>query len=436
MMSETVYIEVPPSPVDIQEFKQIKVNASFTMRNQGQTEEHMQVIFPLTRLNTGGTEEALYRIDLSTFHVKINGKEVSFTTVTTPPEIKLTDKYHGFSPEVQWAAFDVTFPVKQDVEMEVEYEMLNKYGEYGEGFTGIAYILETGAGWYGNIGSADITLRFPYPITEEAVSGNPPGYILSGNEMRWKLKNFEPTRKDNLNISAIHADIWQKILDLRKRVAKNPNDAEAWAELGDQYLDRAIFIHWEGVIMGENPHFTELALEARQKLIALRPDSGEAHYKLAEILWLSNPSVQDSLRIGGVSTPSKPSLDDPAIQKALKELKMARSLDLGKEYSLFGLNEIFPGLDVSVSTIHTVTVTPSGTLAPLPTYTLTPTLTSTITPTVSSTPYPTVTPLPIYSSTSSPTPNYFLPIVFLGLFLAGGLMIYGGTLLFHRLRSK
>lgn len=115
MMSEKVIIDVPPSPSNLEQPKHIKVNASFTMRNQGQVDEQMQVIFPLTRLNTGGTEEALYCIDTSTFHVKVHGRELSFTTITTPPEITITDMEHGFSPEVQWAAFDVTFPVKQDV---------------------------------------------------------------------------------------------------------------------------------------------------------------------------------------------------------------------------------------------------------------------------------------------------------------------------------
>lgn len=253
--------------------------------------------------------------------------------------------------------------------------------------------------------------------------------------MRWKLTNFEPARKDNLNVSAIHADIWQEILNLREKVAKNPNDAEAWSELGDQYMDRAVIIHWGGMSIGKNEHFTQLALEARQKLVALRPDLGEAHYKLAEILWLSNPGVQDSLRIGGVSPASKASLDDPAIQQALGELRMARTLDLGKEYGLIGLNEIFPGLDVTVSTIYTVTVAPSGTLAPLPAYTLTPTPTSTTTATASSTSYPTATPVPIYTSVS-PTSDHFLPILVLSFLIAGGLLIYGLKLLISGSRSK
>ena len=48
MMSETVLIEVPPSPSNTEVPKQIRVNASFTMQNQGQTEEQMDVIFPLS----------------------------------------------------------------------------------------------------------------------------------------------------------------------------------------------------------------------------------------------------------------------------------------------------------------------------------------------------------------------------------------------------
>jgi hypothetical protein len=113
MMSETVLIDVRSSPSNLEEPKQIKVNASFTMRNQGQTEEPMQVIFPLTRLNTGGTEEALYQIDVSSFAIAVNGQSVPFATITTPPEVTASDMEHGFGPEVQWAAFEVNFPVRK-----------------------------------------------------------------------------------------------------------------------------------------------------------------------------------------------------------------------------------------------------------------------------------------------------------------------------------
>lgn len=376
MMAETVLIDVSSSPKNSEDPKQIRVSASFTMRNQGQTEEQMQVIFPLTRLGYG--EQSLYEIDISSFAAKVDGRPVTTTEITTPPE--------GYA-EVRWAAFEVTFPVQRDVLLQVKYEMLNPYGKYSEGFTGIAYILETGAGWYGNILSADISLRLPYPITEEAVSANP-GYVISGNEMRWTLRDFEPEREDNLEIRAIHADVWQTILNLRAQVEKHPEDADAWAELGEQYMPRAIFMR-ENIIMGSDPYFLKLALEARQKVVALRRDWGEAHYKLAEILWLGHPGIQNALRQGGESTAPEPSLDDPAIQQALHELQLAWSL--GTEGNLLYLSDVFPELVLTVDSITTMTIAPA-TETPAPTFTpanpVPPTASPTVIPTISPTPTP------------------------------------------------
>lgn len=425
MMSETVIIDVPPSPSNVEEPKQIKVNASFTMQNQGSADEQMQVIFPLTRLNTGGSEEALYQVDLSSFIAKVDGKSLPISEITTPPEVVATDMDHGFSPDVHWATFPVTFPVKQDVVFEVEYEMLNPAGEYGEGFTGIAYILETGAGWYGNILSADIILRLPYPITEEAIRYANPGYVISGNEMRWTLKNIEPTRQDNLEVSVIHVDHWKSILDLRSRIKQNPSDVDAWESLGDRYKVLGINMR-EGIISEIDPHFTELALEARQEVVELQPKSRDAHYKLAEILWLSNPSIKNKLRIGGESAAPEPSLDDPAIQQILHELQMAWSL--GATDSLPYLNIIFPQLVITANSITTVTLTSPAdivtatssiiTLAPLATNTVLPTKPPTLSPTVS----PTHTPVPIEQS--SPANNNILLIVIVGLIIIGGAFVY------------
>jgi hypothetical protein len=416
MMSEDVFIEVPPSPSNLQEPKQIRVNAGFTMRNQGENEEKMQVIFPLTRLNTGGSEEALYQIDTSSFVAKVNGQPVPFTTITTPPESTASDMEHGFSPNVQWAAFEVSFPVKQDVLLQVDYEMLNPYGEYGEGFTGVAYILETGAGWYGKILSADITLHLPFPVTEEAISQVNSGYIISGNELHWKLKNFEPTRQDNIEVRVIHADLWKSILDLRSKTNQNPDDVDAWVSLGNRYMGLGIYMR-EGIISEIDPHFTELAIEARQKVVELRPEWGDAHYKLAEILWLSNPSIKNALRMGGESTAPEPSLDDPAIQQILHELQLAWSL--GATDSLPYLNRVFPQLVITEDSITTVKVTsPIITLAPVATNTTLPTFPPTLTPTVS----PTSTPVPIEPTSS--TNNNILLIMVIGLIIICGVFVY------------
>src|SRR5215216_7392064 len=71
MMSETVFIDVPHSPPE--QSKPIRVNAVFIMRNQGQTEEQMQVIFPLSRLGyDNNSEQSVYLVSLSSFVAKVN----------------------------------------------------------------------------------------------------------------------------------------------------------------------------------------------------------------------------------------------------------------------------------------------------------------------------------------------------------------------------
>lgn len=414
MMSETVLIEVPPSPSNVEVPKQIRVNASFTMQNQGQIKEQMDVIFPFTRLGGGGTiEPALYQIDISSFVARVDGKSVPITQISTPPEVTAVDLEQGFPPDVQWAAFPVAFPVKKDVLLEVEYEMLNEYGLYGEGFTGIAYILETGAGWYGNILSADIILRLPYPVTEEVIKSANPGYVFSGNEMRWNLKNIEPTRQDNLEVRVINADLWKSILDLRSQTKQNPDDADAWAKLGNNYVGIGIFTR-EGHIFEVNPHFTELAIEARRQAVKLSPDSADAHYKLAEILWLSNPSIKNELRMGGESTAPEPNLDDPAIQQILHEFQLA--LSFGSTNNLPYFEQVFPQLAVSSHGI--VTVTPTQTFAAYATSSASPTIMPTLSPSTS----PTPTTMPV--ETSSSVNSASLVFVVTGLLMIGGVYAY------------
>lgn len=424
MMAETVFIDVPPS--NREEPTQIKVDANFTMRNQGKIEEQMQVIFPLTRLNTFSSGEALYEIDISSFTAKVNGQSVPFTTITTPPEVTITDMEHGFYPDVQWAAFEVTFPVQRDVTFQVKYEMLNPYripdGGY-ENFTGIAYVLETGAGWYGNILSAEITLRLPYQIEEIALYYAKPGYVISGRELHWTLKDFEPTRDDNLDVRVVEAERWQEIVDLRSKVRQHPNNADSWDELAGGYESLSIFniMGGYGFAYHLNHRTSDLAVEARRKVVELRPEWGDAHLRLAEILWYTNPKVEAFWSLNEPRNIIQP--NDPSIQEVLHELDLAWSYGLSKDlnwnedYLLEMINLTVPGLNL---------VPPgSPTLTPIPpTQTPAPTATNTSLPTVSPTILPTVSPIPISTETPSDSRNNVLLVVALGLIIASGIYVF------------
>jgi len=420
MIAETVFIDVPAS--NGEEPPQIKVNANFTMRNQGKIEEQMQVIFPLTRLNTSRNEESLYEIDISSFAAKVNEQPVPFTTITTPPEVTATDMEHGFYPDVQWAAFEVTFPVQQDVTFQVEYEMLNPYripdGGY-ENFTGIAYILETGAGWYGNILSAEITLRLPYQIEEIALYYAKPGYVISGRELHWSLKDFEPTRDNNLDVRVVEAEHWQNIVNLRSKVNQNPNNADSWDELASGYESLSIFdgSGGYGFFYYLNHRTSDLAVEARRKVVELRPEWGDAHFWLARILWYTNPKVE--VFWSKSSDTIQP--NDPSIQEVLHELELAWSYGLS-EGANWRAKDLVEMIYVTVPGLNLV---PPGspTLTPIPpTQTPAPTVTSTSLPTASPTIVPAISPTPLSTETVL-TSRSILLLAALGLIIASGVFL-------------
>lgn len=418
MLAETVQIDVPPYVNELSN-QMISVSASFTMQNRGQAEEKMQVIFPLTRLKYWENDETAYMIDRSTFVVWVDGQQVPTTEITTPAEKGYQlerdsngDPISGFVADVAWAAFDVTFPVHQNVSLRVEYKM--GAGPF-EDFTGMYYIMETGAGWYGRILSADLVLHLPYTATEELVQYANPGYVISGNDLWWKLNNIEPTRKDNLSVKIIRPGVWQTILDLRSRVELNPDDADTWCELGDAYRQLAIYGYSDRSYYINSPHFADLSIESYEKAVALRPDWGKAHYKLAYILWLSNPKV--AAKSGPGKSTGSLSMEDPSIQRVLQELKLAWAYGAiyneGSSGSFVSdLNTTIPGLDLTPPA--TLTFTPEP-VTKIPTSTPTAFVAPTGTPLSSAAP----TPAPANASSATAVGGMAI-----GLLIVAGVLIY------------
>ena len=429
MMSETVFIDVPHSPPE--QSKPIRVNAVFIMRNQGQTEEQMQVIFPLSRLGyDNNSEQSVYLVSLSSFVAKVNNQAVPISQITTPAEPieDYSAPPDGYSLEVLWAAFPVTFPVKQDVWLQVEYEMVDQYPEMGSNFTGIGYILETGAGWYGNILSADIKVRLPYQVAEEALRYVKPGYTISGNELHWTLRDFEPTREDNLWLWVVHEDAWQTILNLQSQVKLDPYDADAWDHLANWYEYFSIFnsVGPDGFPYHLNQRVSNLAIEARRMVVGLRPESGDAHFSLAKMLWYTNPKVEILWGPSG-NTPIYIQPNDSSIQEVLHELDLAWAYGLSEdmrwdaEKLVAMINITVPGLELEQPGVPTATVTMS-----LPTQTLVPTSTETLLPTASSTftLEPVISPTPVSITGPMPAKNNAILIVALGLIALGGASFY------------
>jgi hypothetical protein len=420
MMAETVIIEVSDQPDTPTVGEPIHVKATFRMKNQGKKDESMQVIFPLSQVSAPTMEQAIYEVDPDSFTVMVNGRSVPTSQITTPSaegyQLEYDKDYHrlqGFRSEVLWAAFDVAFPVQKPILLEVEYDMVSLSPWE---FTSIVYILETGAGWYGTIQSADLILRLPYRADEDAIESANPGYTLVGKEMRWHIEDFEPTPKDNLTIRVLNASLWSHILELRSMVKQNAKDVQAWADLGNIYTNMAIYFR-EGHFYVHDGRYIEPAIEACQKVVDLQPESGEAHLKLAWILWFGNPGVIARFSWGETKPAPALQLDDPAIQRVLNELQLAKSYGVtsGLEYEIQSyIYRAFPELQ------PTPTITITATQAP-------PTDTTTVTATL---PMPTITAMPEPADTQTPEPATKDSASLPGILKAAAILVVAGALLY------
>ncbi len=184
MMAETVLIDVLRNN-DIKDLGQAKVTADFTMRNLGTSAENMGVRFPISSSNGFGQVP-----EIKNLNVKVDDKTISTSRVMEQ------DPVWGSDP-VPWAQFNVTFPPGQDVHIQVTY-ILDGTGEYP--FVAYYYVLHTGAGWNGTIGSADLIVRLPYEantsnvIFDEEIgwSSTTAGGVIDGNQVKWHFDNLEP----------------------------------------------------------------------------------------------------------------------------------------------------------------------------------------------------------------------------------------------------
>ena len=249
------YVENPFGAVNAE------VSAIFFMQNQGENDEQMQARFPLTNF-TGEGDHSFNFPEIQNFRVWVNQVEKKWVVTETP------NSNNKDYPPIKWASFEVTFPVGKQVQVDVTYQMQSTgYLPHAR----FDYILETGIGWFGPIGSGEIILTLPYPATKENVnlSESISGGQMMGNSITWTFTNLEPTNQDNWHAAIVSLDTWQTILDLRARLGKNPEDVTLLTALAEKY---------ESIALGKGPWMVNsgtepiilLCREVYQKAIALK----------------------------------------------------------------------------------------------------------------------------------------------------------------------
>jgi hypothetical protein len=317
MAAETVVIEVLE-----QDPARAHITANFTMNNPGDTTEDLAVRFPIAA--RGGIE---YLTEIRNIAIRVDGRTTTYRRVDGP------EPRYGYEGETApWAEFDVSFPPGEDVAIEFSYDLDGSdYEEMSS--TSFYYILSTGAGWNGTIGSAEIILRLPYDanplnVIQPADYGTPPGGTFTGREVHWLYNDLEPTAENDFEFFIIKPATWKRVLDAQATVVANPDDGEAWGGLGKAY--RQALFPFAKNLPRDDPGGVTLyrwSRDAYEQAVTLDPQDGLLHAGYAELLldyneWPYfyggyNPDIHRGLQ--ELQTACRLIPDDPALQKMIEK---------------------------------------------------------------------------------------------------------------------
>jgi hypothetical protein len=385
MEAEQVRLDVFNLPAG-NEAGRAAVTADFQMQNEGSAAESMAVRFPLSVLNGWGDGFGNYP-EIKDLLVWVNGQRVDTTRVTSPNPSQVND------PPLAWAAFDVTFPPGKSVPIKVTYTA-EGIGEHPD--VGFSYVLETGAGWKGTIGQADLTVHLPYPANDlnVIVPMSTPGLTMDGNDLHWRLADLEPQPGQNLGVELMMTGVWQTILTERQNVTANPKDGEAWGRLG-KVLKESLQRHhdWRSDPGGQEIY--QEALAAYEKAVTLLPKDALWHYGFADLLINHFRTITFYTEDQDVDT----------FVRAVQEIKTSLDLDPNNQNarSLAGwLEDMIPGSIVTQDGRYSypaLTATPA--ITPFPTEIPYSSDTPEITPTETAT----STPVPPVTDTATPVPT-------------------------------
>jgi len=333
--------------------------------------------------------------------VQVNGEFVPTAIITSTNPLSADD------PDISWAAFDVAFPSKETVGINVNY--IARPSIYYP-FAQIGYIFETGAGWYDVINSVDMIVRLPFEVEQSFFDRytQPAGGLIQGKEIRWHWDNLEPTTDDNFQLGILYPTVWQTILTYESYLASDPSDILSTLILADLYLELASEKH--GFIVRE--HFADRSLEIVENALLYHPESADLHSSLAHILFRQ-------------MLPNNIDLSSTNGQRILNAIETARELDpLNKRLDNAAI-WIDYRTNFSLGWVATPTVPPTIAPTSVPTKTPTPkpspTATSTPTPVEITKSVPTETPVQKSTPTSHITPPqtswqaswWYIPIIML-----------------------
>jgi hypothetical protein len=298
MVSEEVIYDIQPDTRTVNmgvlsypvEVSWAKVEATFTMHNLGTESEHMDVRFPLKLSFIDETSAFQEIFDLK---VQVNSEAVQTGYLIAPFHYKKSGI--DFTADTPWATFPMTFYPGEDVHIDLTYS-INSTGWGYNPLTNFDYVLSTGAGWKGPIGSVKLRARFPYPVSDENFmrAASSAGAMISANEVQWGYRDLEPTTENDWHFTIRVPWRWAEVLKNRKAVMDTPNDGAAWGKLGDALTNTVVeakpYINYPE----DSYPLIEEGIKAYRQAIALSSDPQHWHLQYAYLC----EDYLDSVQLG------------------------------------------------------------------------------------------------------------------------------------------
>ncbi len=274
-----------------------EVKADFSMLNPTSNEISMTVWFPLA----SSLEDLRWEINpdeivpqIQNFAVSVDGNPADFSRVELP------NPQGADKPLLPWASFPITFIANGYTNIQVRY-LLPLVPSIKGSPLALYYVFQTGAGWAGTIGQAELVVNLPYPASPEtmadlsyenlsnlpyfmagASSGFPEGAITEGNTARWVWKEFEPGPKDDFSIWLIDPTAWNELDDARIALQSDPENGARWLRLADIYRSLATVAYNYASAFSDT--YRPLGIEAYQKAISLLPEHPAPHAGLGMLI--------------------------------------------------------------------------------------------------------------------------------------------------------
>ncbi len=286
MVSETVDIIIEEDPY------QAVVSAEFQMRNNSSLEETIEVWFPLGERQMYGKELTIIQVE--DFHARVNGIDQEII-------IEDVDEW-----ELVWAHWPVVFPANTGVEIEVSYTLSPAALPPPSWYSQFSYLLETGAGWSGNIERAVISVELPFPLdgldrllaNGSPVIIQPEGYFKNEAQIYWVFTDFEPTSAENIDVRMLDPEIWRELLSYQEILVSDPASWENHYQLAvnlNKWINAQKNALYYGLINspGDLTAVLQTAGASFRKTIELDPPDA-TRYQSVLSFFRSNPALIES----------------------------------------------------------------------------------------------------------------------------------------------